>query len=152
MFQRRPRPSKLSTSTAVLFLMAVALLAAMPRFAAAAIVSCRADPIVTLSNGKVVQMTAFMETDAANVKLITYTLRAPKGTTVVNVAYTGGELASKEKFVFYADRNSNNYGTETVVTTETAGVRVSAQTRIGGESATISGLSGERLLAYFRVN
>lgn len=152
MVKRQSSSSQLSMSTAVLFLMAVALVGAMPRFASAAIVSCRADPIVTLSNGKVVQMTAFMETDAANVQMITYTLRAPKGTTVVNVAYTGGELANKEKFVFYADRSSNNYGTETVVTTHTAGVRVSAQTRIGGQSATISGLSGERLLAYFRVS
>lgn len=116
-----------------------------------AAMSCRADPIVTLSNGKVVQMTSFMETDAANVRSIVYTLRVPAGTTAKNIAYTGGALAGKEKVVLVADRAAASYVSETVITTTTAGVKVSAQTRIGGASALISGLSGQRLVANFRV-
>lgn len=131
-------------------LWAMILTLLMPSNALAAM-SCRADPIVTLSNGKVVQMISFMETDPANVRGIVYTLRAPAGTTVKNIAYTGGALAGKEKVVFIADRAAGVYVSETVITTTTSGVRVSAQTRIGGASALISGLSGQRLVANFRV-
>src|SRR4029079_4822539 len=64
--------------------------------AGAAIRGCRGDPIVTLSDGTTVQMTVDVAADVGNVTRIVYTLHTPAGSSVKNIAYTGGALANKE--------------------------------------------------------
>ena len=121
----------------------------LPGTASAGIKACRADPIVTLSNGRVVQMTTEIAGDPANVRMITYTLHAPAGTSVTNIAYTGGALAGKETVVFYADLPAGQYTTSTLVTVSGSRLSVKTTTRVGGQSATISGRSGQSLLLKF---
>src|SRR4051794_28963160 len=74
--------------------------------AAAIVKACRGDPKVYLSNGTKVTMTASIAADASQVKLVTYTLHAPHGTSVDTVVYTGGDLKDKERVVVVFDRAS----------------------------------------------
>jgi hypothetical protein len=74
--------------------------------AAALVRSCRGDPIVWLSNGTKVTMIASIAADASQVKLVTYTLHAPRGTSVDKVVYTGGALSGKERVMVVFDRVS----------------------------------------------
>jgi hypothetical protein len=74
--------------------------------AAALVRSCRGDPKVWLSNGTKVTMTASIAADASQVKMVTYTLHAPRGTSVTKVVYTGGALSGKERVIVVFDRVS----------------------------------------------
>jgi hypothetical protein len=81
--------------------------------ASAAIRICRGDPRIWLSNGTQIAMTASIAADASQVKLITYTVHAPRGLSVSKIMYTGGALANKERVVVLFDRTSG-YQIETV--------------------------------------
>jgi hypothetical protein len=72
----------------------------------AAIRACRADPLVWLSNGTTLTIAASITADASQVKLITYTVHAPRGLTVSQVVYTGGPLQDKERVNVVFDRTS----------------------------------------------
>src|SRR4051794_29529093 len=67
---------------------------------------CRADPIVWLSNGTKITVTASSTAAASAVKMLTYTLHVPRGVKVTKVLYTGGVLKAKERVVVVADRTS----------------------------------------------
>jgi hypothetical protein len=74
--------------------------------AAALVRACRGDPIVWLSNGTKVTMIASIAADASQVKMVTYTLHAPRGASVTKVLYTGGVLQGKERVIVLFDRVS----------------------------------------------
>jgi hypothetical protein len=74
--------------------------------AAALVRACRGDPIVWLSNGTKVTMIASIAADASQVKMVTYTLHAPRGTSVNKIVYTGGALSGKERVIVLFDRAS----------------------------------------------
>src|SRR5205085_8579832 len=81
-----------------------------------AVVACRTDPIVTLSNGVTVQMSNTIYDDSAHVQPVTYTLRAPAGTRVTRVVYPPGTTTSiPESFQFAADRGPGEYRSYAVV-------------------------------------
>jgi hypothetical protein len=129
----------------------LALAAGWPQAAFAALLSCRTDPLVLLSNGTSVQMTAIIETEAAKIEKVIYVLHAPRGTSVAQVIYMG-PLRDKEQLVFYADANENQYWTETVVQTAQARVPVQAVTRLQqGVVGSAVGLSGRPILVSLQV-
>ncbi|HMA35832.1 MAG TPA: hypothetical protein VKY74_15305 [Chloroflexia bacterium] len=113
---------------------------------------CRGDPIVFLSNGYRVQMTASIATDAANIQHVTYTLHAPTGTVVTQVVQTSGGLSAKESLVFYADNPPMDYNTDTLVTssdnsiTVTATTAVTAMGRGGSSQGEADGQTNQHLL------
>jgi len=73
------------------------LAAASPAPAAhAALARCGSDPIVYLSNGIKVDLTATLSTDRSDVKRIAYQLHVPAGAQVTKVVYTAGEIGRKE--------------------------------------------------------
>jgi hypothetical protein len=74
--------------------------------ASAAFKGCRGDPIVWFSNGVMVTMVANITADASQVKMVTYTVHAPKGLAVNQIVYTGGPLQGKERVVVLFDRAS----------------------------------------------
>ena len=113
---------------AVLALSALVLIGSPP--VAARVIGCRADPIVLLSNGKIVRMTAQVDTAARNVRRITYTLHAPEGTSVRRIIYPGGALKSKERVVFIADLPANRYRSETLVDVRSGRVAVKGNTSL----------------------
>ena len=138
---------KRSWIVAIVFLLAIILLAGMPGAVEAALDSCRGDPIVYLSNGATVRMSVQVSTSAANVERVVYTLHAPAGTSITRIIYTGGPLKDKEQVVFRADAKPGTYATDTVVHTKAGRAAVSATTSIGSVSRTISGYTGQHLKA-----
>jgi len=107
--------------------------------ARASIGGCRSDPVVTLSNGVVLDLSAAIDDTADDVRGTTYTLHAPVGTRVVAVVGTDGVLGLTERFVFQADQGVSTYVTQTVVQTGQGGVAVSATTDVVGAGATLTG-------------
>lgn len=99
--------------------------------ASAALVRCRTDPAFLLSNGDTVNVTLDIDTDAANVKNMTYILHVPAGVKVIAVIYTDGNLGKKESYTVYQDSPTKTYTTDTVVTTQDGGkVEVIATTQL----------------------
>jgi len=91
-------------------ILATGLLAGIiPSSAAHALEACRADPIVTLSNGMQVQMSDTMYDDASNISKVTYTLYGPVGTTVTSVSYANSTPGIVETFQYVADNNAGDY-------------------------------------------
>ena len=134
----------------MLFFVLLILLLMAPS-ASARLRGCRADPIVTLSNGRVVRMTTELAVEADDVEMITYTLHVPAGTGVRNIAYTGGELAGKEKVFVEYDLAAGNYTTETVATVPGQRVEVRAISQAGGQKQVVPGFSGDVLRAQFEL-
>jgi hypothetical protein len=109
--------------------------------------SCATDPLVYLSNGDWVQITARIQTDASNVRAVSYTLHAPPGVTVSRIVYTGGVFARKETFALSNDSDSDHYETDTVVTTHIPGVKVTTTTALRAYqvSSSVSGYDQQHL-------
>lgn len=114
--------------------------------ARAAAVGCRFDPIITLSNGDTVVITADIAAAPDDVKQIKYTLHVPARVTVTNVVYTGDGLGVKEKLSVKDDAPAGTYVTETLVKTD-AVVAVTATSSKDNLSVVVVGLSNSTLRA-----
>ena len=150
MFSKRLISFRRNRSRTLIVLLGLVVLAQHPLGVSAAIRSCRADPIVWLSNGDSVQMTVEIGADAADVRSIHYTLHAPVGATIDRIVYTGGALQSKEAVFFVADQPAGQYISDTVVTTRGKRHVVTANTNESGTfRGSVSGYSGEHLFLHF---
>ena len=150
MFTKRLMLFRRTRLRMLIALCALVVLAQHPLGVSAAIRSCRADPIVWLSNGDSVQMTVEVAADASDVRSIIYTLHAPAGATIDRIVYTGGALQSKEEVVFIADQPAGQYVSDTVVTTRGKRHAVTANTNESGTfRGSVSGLSSEHLFLHF---
>lgn len=86
-----------------------------------AAVGCRADPVVTLSNGAVLDLNLSINDTLSDVQHVAYTLHGPVGTSLASVSYPDGTGAiSAVQYV--PDDTLGNYDGDTVVTT---GIKVS---------------------------
>lgn len=113
-------------------LLAAGLLATLPPppLAHAELVGCRSDPVVTLSDGTVLDLSAQISDAVADVQQVVYTLHVPLGTRVVSLVSTDGALGLKESVRITADDLPTTYDTGTAVSTGTAGVAVTATTTV----------------------
>lgn len=128
-----------------LFLLVALLILQAGGLAQAAIEGCRGDPIVQLSIGTV-RLGVEIVGSAENVESIEFTIHAPPGTVWVRTTYTGGALQDKEKVVFKDDGEVGVLTTETLVKLVDSGkVAVTATTSVGGQSSSVTGLSGKKL-------
>ena len=117
--------------------------------ASAAISLCRTDPLVQLSNGVVLQLRATIADDASDIQGITYTVHAPTGTSIARVLYTTELPQGTETLTFSADNPAGTYDTDTVVSTTTRGIDVTAQTVVTSVGVgSTSGQSGQHLLVH----
>ncbi len=96
----------------------------------AEISGCGSDPVVLLSNGVAVDLSAAIDDVATDVQQVAYTLHAPVGTRVVGWQISDGPLGPKETLQFYADNAPNTYGTTTVVYTLTPHISATATTQV----------------------
>ena len=94
------------------------------RRANAIIGGCRGDPIIVLSNGTALDLSATADTDPSKVGQIAYTLHAPSGVWVVSVT----SLGPKETLSFLADNTPYTYDTVTRVVASTSGAAVTTTT------------------------
>src|SRR5947207_893660 len=85
-------------------LLAVGLAAGLsaPLSALAGFTPCRTDPVVTLSNGVAITLSATVYDAPSDIQNIAYVIHAPAGTTVTSVDYLGDPYASLESVQFYA--------------------------------------------------
>jgi hypothetical protein len=95
-----------------------------------AALTCRADPIVTLSNGVQVQMSDLMYDAATNVSTVAYTLHGPVGTTVTSVSYANTTPGIVETFQYVADNGAGNYDSYAAIYDNTPQVNVQYYTTV----------------------
>jgi hypothetical protein len=135
-------------------LLSAGLLAGMhPSHAAhAALAGSTSDPLVALSNGVQMQLTANLSgVDVTGVQQVSYDVHVPAGVRVKSVTYTQGpNWAGKEVATIYADGNANTYQTTTTATTAITGVTVQATTKLTNSklatvSASVSGTNNQPL-------
>lgn len=70
---------------------------------------CRSDPIVVLSNGTVLDLSAAIGADVSTVAQIGYTLHAPAGSTIARVVSTDGDVQYNEQFTLRTDNPAGCY-------------------------------------------
>ncbi len=100
---------------------------------------CRADPIVTLSDGTILDVTADIGTAVANVQEIHYAIHGPLGVRLVAAISTPTlGFKGKETFTYYSDAAPKQYITETLVRTTYNQVSVTAHTTFVNVSLNLS--------------
>lgn len=109
----------------------------------AAYVTCKTDPVITLSTGKQVTLWAITQTSAANIAAVYYTLHIPAGTTVTSVQ--GDQYAALEHVTVIADTKKNEIHDDTEVKTTQgkATVSVYMSDNTGNDTATVTGTTGK---------
>ena len=127
----------------------VATLAALfamtaPAYAAASV--CRTDPIVILTDGTIIDISASIDSPLFTLQHVTYTLHAPVGSRVLLVLRTPNLPRTTESFEFYADGPPDQIQTDTLVTTSTSNVGVTATMLVGLRMQSISGEANEHLV------
>jgi hypothetical protein len=93
-------------------------------------------------------MTASIATDASQVKLITYTVHAPRGLSVRSIIYTGGVLKDKEQVNVVFDRASG-YQTEVVTTLAATVAPVTINAAVGSTRQTLTAPSTTKIVFLF---
>ena len=107
----------------VLLLMSVSV-----SVASAGWMQCRSDPVVILSNGFVLDLSADISVLPWNVTHVDYVLHVPEGVSLVSSISTPTWLTSIETFSIIDDAAPGEYHTETTVHTTTGSATVTANT------------------------
>ncbi len=103
-----------------------------------AALGCRSDPIVVLSNGVVLDLSATIDTDVSDIKEIKYKLHGPKGVRVVAAISTDGVVQYKEGFEFHDDSHVDDHNPSSAVP-YTVEVKVHTQSGHHTVWATVAG-------------
>lgn len=115
-------------------------------------VTCRTDPMVTLSNGVTVTLYEDISDSATDVTKITYALHVPVGVTATSISYSGAVSASIQSVTLYADENPGNYDGYTEVYTATPNIPVTAYMSANSTvSCQTSGHSGQLLHSHLHL-
>ena len=117
---------------------------AAPAYAAASV--CRTDPVVILTDGTIIDISAAIDTPLFNLQHVTYTLHGPVGSRVLLVLRTPNLPNTTESFQFYADGPADQIATDTLVTTSTSNAGVTATTLVGLRMSSVSGGANEHLV------
>lgn len=116
----------------------------------AAVGGCRADPIVILSDGTILDITADIDTSVSNVREIHYVVHGPRNAALVAAISTPTlGFRGKETFTYYADAALKQYITETLVQTTDDRVSITAHTTF---AKTTIGWSALLTLQYKPIN
>jgi hypothetical protein len=124
------------------------------RSAIAGWATCRSDPVVILSNGVTMDISADIGTFLWNVEEVHYVLHVPEGVQLVVALHTPTWLTSQESFTFIADQEPGEYHVETIAHTNYGSATVTANTILLSvlglhlDSESIPGYEGEWLHAY----
>lgn len=111
----------------MLGLLSVAWAATAPA-ARAEIGACRSDPVILLSNGVTLDVSADIGDSVADVGQVSYTVHLPATVTVTGIVQTDGILGLKEVLTFDNTSASGSYKVSTKVLTGLGGVTVTATT------------------------
>src|SRR4051794_23459175 len=115
---RRQSPIKHLITLICLLLAGLAITEPLAPTLDAAAAGCRADPIIILSDGTILDVTADIDTAVSNVQAIHYVVHGPRGVKLLSKISTPTlGFAGKESFVYYDDAAPEQYITETLVQT-----------------------------------
>ena len=143
---RRPSPIKHLITLVGVLLLGLAVSEPFAPVSEAAVGGCRSDPIVILSDGTILDVSADIGTNVSNVREIHYVVHGPRNVKLVSVISTPTlGFRGKETFTYYADTAPNQYITETLVRTVYNQVSVTAHTTFA--NVTI-GLNAPLTLQY----
>lgn len=115
---------------------------------------CRSDPVVVLSNGLTLDLSADISTLPSEVEQVDYILHVPQGVTLVTAIATPSWPTTIETFTLYDDALPGEYHSETIVTTTAGDATVTAHTILlsatGAQlnAISVSGVEGQLLHAY----
>lgn len=123
-------------ATAVLVLLLVMVF--MTSNVQAGWLSCRSDPIVHLSNGQILSLSANIGTRLNDVEEVHYTLHLPADVTVEQVVGTPRWPNTLETFTALQDGNPGEYRTETIVHTSEEDIPVTARIRVMGVGGNVT--------------
>jgi hypothetical protein len=138
---RRRLPIKHLITLVGLLLIGLALSESFAPITEAAVGGCRADPIVTLSDGTILDVSAKIDTDVSNVREIHYVIHGPRDVKLVAAISTPTlGFEGKESFIYYDDAAPKQYITETLVQTSYDQVSVTAQTTFVNVTISLSDL------------
>ena len=138
---RRRSPIKHLITLVGLLLLGLAMSEPFAPISEAAAGGCRSDPIVILSDGTILDVSADIGTAVSNVREIHYVVHGPRGVMLMSATSTPIlGFQGKETFTYYADAAPNQYITETLVQTTYNQVSVTAQTTFANVSLSLSGL------------
>ena len=128
--------------------------------ASASLGGCRADPVFTLSDGTILDLTAVIGTDVANVTEINYVVHGPKGVGLILALSTPTlGFKGKEHVTYVADAPAKVYVTDTLVKTSVKNISVSSQTifaangllalqlSLTAQYTTVQGWDGQHLVS-----
>lgn len=110
--------------------------------------TCGSDPVVMLSNGATVTLSATIGESADAVQRVVYDLRVPHRTTVVSITYGGDVVASKELLRVHDSAPDGTYESGVLVITQDENIPVTATATVVGTStatASVSGYAGQFL-------
>jgi len=125
-----------------MLLAGLSLTVSLAPVAQAALDGCRADPVVDLSDGTALDISADINTSVTNVTGIAYTVHVPAGLhAILYVATPTLGFKGKESFVLVNDAPAGQYQIDTLIRTTSASVPVTAQTALVGVYLTNLSLS-----------
>ena len=138
MYRRRSRIKHLITLVCFL-LIGLAVSESLASTSEAAVGGCRSDPIVILSDGTILDVSADIGTAVSNVREIHYVVHGPHGVKLVSAISTPTlGFQGKETFAYYDDAEPNQYITETLVQTTYDQVSVTAHTTFANITISLS--------------
>lgn len=141
---KRPSRSERQVATAALSVGAGLVLALMTTGTALGVVSCRADPTVTLSNGVSVELWDTIGTGISNVSGVAYVLHVPKGVSVRQITYDSTGYLEHVQVVDDQQGSHYSLSTTATVTGSSASVTVNAIRR-DGTTATKNGTTSQAI-------
>jgi hypothetical protein len=145
------RPHNLSLVLVLATLLSVVFVGLNANVAHAGLVSCRSDPLVVLSDGTVIDVSAEVDTLLWNVTEVHYTLHIPQGLKPILIVHTPAWLTSQETFSIYADNPPDEYESTTTVRTRNGQRGVIAHMLVNVGYGNASGFTGEELSIRLRT-
>jgi hypothetical protein len=116
-----------------MLLAGLALAAPVTPVAQAALDGCRSDPVIYLSDGTALDISADVSTSVSNVTSIAYFVHVPQGLhAILYLATPTLGFRGKETFVLLNDAPARQYQIDTLVGTRNGAVAVTAHTTLVG--------------------
>ncbi|MBX3052862.1 MAG: hypothetical protein KF753_15360 [Caldilineaceae bacterium] len=112
---------------------------------------CRSDPLVLLSDGTIIDISADIGALLFHVKEVHYTLHIPEGLEVVLTISTPNWPTTVEHFTVYADNPPGVFTSTTKVITHRADTFVTANFLVNTIYRTLDGVSGQDLTIETRL-
>jgi hypothetical protein len=137
----------------------LALAASFTPVAQAALDGCRADPVIYLSDGTALDISANISTSVTNITTIAYYVHVSPGVhAILYLATPTLGFSGKEVFVMFNDAPAGQYRTDTLIGTKGSTVAVTAHTTLVGvyltnlslslQSKSVSGYSNRDVRTY----